>query len=142
MIMASLICGTTSAHATGTRGGNRTNPPTGRGAPSLRSIRANPEAEAQKPVPSTPSTWQHAAPNHEGRETALAACCKVLQSHGALTTFDFSRQVKILVKIHWSELGPAKLRPLRAAVAAPPGALEWMTSVNLHEQDRSAKGEM
>ena len=40
-----LICGTTGAHATGTRGGNRTNPPTGRGVPPLRSILTNYEAK-------------------------------------------------------------------------------------------------
>ena len=47
-----------------------------------------------------------------GRETALAACCQVLQSHGALTTFDFSRQAKM----HWSELKPGELRPLWVVV--------------------------
>ena len=72
-----------------------------------------------------------------GRETALAACCQVLESHGALTTFDFSRQVKR----HWYGLETDELRPLWAAVTAPPGALERMTSVNLYAQGKF-EGEM
>ena len=76
MILAShrflLICSTMGAHATGTRGGTRTNPPTGRGVPPLQSIRTNPEGKC----PFVRRTRRHEAPENRGGPRAARRECR------------------------------------------------------------------